>query len=90
MASFEQNLEKLEKIVSKMEAGDLPLDVALAEFEQGVKLARSCQQTLDAAEQKVEILLKQNSDNPALDEVGVFNQSQPEVNNDFDDDDIPF
>ena len=55
-AHFEQDLSDLEGIVKKMEAGDLSLDDALKEFEKGVLLARSCQKTLNEAEQRIEIL----------------------------------
>jgi exodeoxyribonuclease VII small subunit len=55
---FEDALKKLEEIVKKMEAGDLPLDEALKSFEEGIKLIRSCQNKLDEAEQRVEMLLE--------------------------------
>ncbi len=54
---FEDSLEKLEDIVKKMEAGDLPLEEALKSFEEGIKLIRSCQAKLDEAQRRVEILL---------------------------------
>ncbi|MEE9423367.1 MAG: exodeoxyribonuclease VII small subunit [Methylococcales bacterium] len=57
---FEQSLAELEKIVDAMEQGDIPLEQALASFEKGIKLARSCQKTLSEAEQKVRILIEQN------------------------------
>ena len=46
-----------------MEAGDLSLEESLKAFEQGIKLTRECQQALDAAEQKVQLLLA-NTDVP--------------------------
>jgi exodeoxyribonuclease VII small subunit len=55
-AGFEATLAQLEGLVSRMEAGDLPLDEALRNFEQGVKLARDCQQQLQQAQQRVQIL----------------------------------
>ena len=58
--SFEASLEELERIVSQLEAGDLPLDRSLELFEQGVRLSRECQKRLDEAERKVEILLRGN------------------------------
>ena len=57
---FEKSLAELEQIVARMEAGDLSLDQSLQQFERGVALARECQQALQVAEQKVEILLKQS------------------------------
>ena len=55
---FEDALGKLEKIVSKLEEGDIALEESLKLFEEGVRLSRFCNQKLDEAERKVEILLK--------------------------------
>lgn len=55
---FEQALVELERVVTAMEAGNMPLEESLKAFEQGVKLTRECQQALQEAEQKVELLLK--------------------------------
>ena len=55
---FEQALVELESLVERLEHGDLPLDEALRTFERGVALTRHCQACLQAAQQKVEILLK--------------------------------
>lgn len=57
---FEQALGELEKLVERLERGDLPLDEALKTFERGVELTRHCQGALKAAQQRVEILLKRN------------------------------
>lgn len=56
-ASFETSLQQLEQIVGRLESGDLPLEEALNEFERGVQLARTGQQKLQQAEQRVQILL---------------------------------
>ena len=56
--SFETSLHRLEQIVKKLEAGDLPLDDALKLFEEGINLSQQCQKQLEEAENKVEILLK--------------------------------
>ena len=57
-SNFEQSLAQLEALVAKLESGDLPLDQALASFEQGVRLTRECQGALSAAQQKVQVLLQ--------------------------------
>jgi len=57
---FEQALAELEGLVERLEHGDLPLDEALKVFERSVALARQCQASLQAAQQKVEILLKRS------------------------------
>jgi len=59
---FEQALSELETLVERLERGDLPLDEALKLFERGVALTRHCQSSLQAAQQKVEILLKRSAD----------------------------
>jgi len=60
LPKFEECLQRLEKIVDELEKGDLPLEKALGLFEEGIALSASCRQELEAAEGKVEILLKQN------------------------------
>jgi exodeoxyribonuclease VII small subunit len=60
---FEEALGKLEKIVSKLEKGDVPLEESLKLFEEGVRLSNFCNQKLDEAEKRVEILLKDKDGN---------------------------
>ena len=55
---FEDSLNKLEKIVSKLEEGEIPLEESLKLFEEGIRLSRLCSQKLDEVERKVEILLR--------------------------------
>jgi exodeoxyribonuclease VII small subunit len=59
MATFEESLKKLETIVDQLEKGDLPLEDSLKLFEEGVGLSAICKQELDAAEGKVQTLIKQ-------------------------------
>lgn len=58
---FEDALEKLEDIVRKMEAGDMPLDDALKSFEEGIKLIRFCSAKLEETERRVEMLLEKEN-----------------------------
>lgn len=51
--TFEQAYGQLERITRELEGGDLPLDAALALFEQGAKLAELCDRLLHAAELRV-------------------------------------
>ena len=53
---FEELLGRLEQIVSDMENGELPLEKLLANYEEGMRLVKSCGDRLGDAEQKVEIL----------------------------------
>ncbi len=57
--SFEVALERLEEIVDRLEGGELVLEEALAEFEQGVKLSRHCASYLRDAERKIELLTRE-------------------------------
>jgi exodeoxyribonuclease VII small subunit len=58
MQSFEESLKKLETIVDQLEKGDLSLEDSLKLFEEGIDLSTACKQELDAAEGKVEMLIK--------------------------------
>ncbi|WP_028023684.1 exodeoxyribonuclease VII small subunit [Enterovibrio calviensis] len=62
--TFEETLKELDTIVNGLENGELPLDVALKQFERGISLARQGQKTLTDAEQRVEILLAQDDNAP--------------------------
>ncbi|TPQ24793.1 exodeoxyribonuclease VII small subunit [Methylomonas sp. EFPC3] len=59
-AQFEEAMAELEKLVEQMERGDITLEESLKFFERGVGLTRTCQQALQEAEQKVQILLEKN------------------------------
>ena len=59
---FEKQLEQLESLVTALEGGDLSLEDSMKSFEQGIKLARECQQALKDAEQRVEILTRQGDE----------------------------
>ena len=65
--NFENTLIELENVVNRLEQGDLPLDDALSQFEQGVNLAKQAQEKLANAEQRVQILLEKNSSTPLTD-----------------------
>jgi exodeoxyribonuclease VII small subunit len=54
--SFEESLDELEKIVADLESGKLGLSDALSRYEQGVKHLKACQQLLQRAERKIELL----------------------------------
>src|SRR5437899_12995889 len=56
--SFEQAIQRLEKIVADMEAAELPVEDVLKKDEEGTRLVRFCSQKLDEAEKKSELLTK--------------------------------
>ncbi len=60
--TFEQALAALQAIVSKLEAGDVPLEQSLEHYERGVALARYCNEMLDQAELRVRELLPDNTE----------------------------
>lgn len=58
-ATFEEALSRLEALVARLEAGELPLEEALQAFEEGVRLARTCTGRLEDAERRVHLLVRQ-------------------------------
>jgi len=57
--SIEAKLIELEEILEDLESGKLELDDALKKFEKGIKLSRECQQTLEKAELKIQVLMEE-------------------------------
>lgn len=55
---FEEALGELERRVKRLEAGELSLEDSLRLFEEGVELARTCHEQLEAAEQRVSQLVR--------------------------------
>ncbi len=97
--SFESSLQELEKIVRGLEEGDLSLEKSLELFEEGVKLSRECQERLNQAERRIEVLLKDEDGNPALQAIeadDLREQRQSKIkkrivfDDDEDDDESPF
>ena len=66
--TFEESLSALEKIVAQLEEGDLPLEKSLELFEEGVRLSKKCQQRLEQAERRIELLVKDSDGEPVLEE----------------------
>ena len=62
---FEDVMKRLEQIVGALERGDLPLEDALAAFEQGVGLVRRAQARLADMERRVEVLMADGTVRPA-------------------------
>lgn len=60
--SFEDNMEKLEKIVTDLEKGNLNLDDSVEKFEEGMKISKECNKILEEAEKKITILLEENGE----------------------------
>ena len=60
--SFEESLDNLEKIVKKLETGEVPLDDAISEFNRAMKLAKTCDDKLKNAEEAITKLVKENNE----------------------------
>lgn len=56
--SFEQSLKRLEEIVESLEEGNVPLDDAVALYEEGIGLSKECAAKLKATELKIRKLTK--------------------------------
>lgn len=59
--TFEESIAELETVVKRLESGDLPLEEALAAFENGIGLVRALHERVDQAEAKVEVLTRSAS-----------------------------
>lgn len=64
--TFEQALERLEKLVEHMESAELPLDEMLRRYEEGQRLVQFCAQKLEDAEKRIEILSRNKDGSPLL------------------------
>ncbi|MBI5557900.1 MAG: exodeoxyribonuclease VII small subunit [Deltaproteobacteria bacterium] len=58
--NFETALSRLEQIARELEAGDLPLEMSLKKFDEGMKLVQFCNDKLDESQQQIDILMKKN------------------------------
>ena len=60
--NFEESMKKLETIVTELENGNLNLYESVKKFEEGMKIAKQCNNILENAEKKITILLEKNGD----------------------------
>ena len=68
MATFEEEITQLENIVRQLEGGSCTLEESLGLFEKGIKLSKSCNEMLEKAEKKVNVLI--NGENQEFGELG--------------------
>ena len=61
--NFEDTMKQLEEIASELENGNLTLDESVQKFEEGMKLSKSCSKTLEEAQKRITILLKNEEGN---------------------------
>ena len=67
--TFEENIEKLEQILSRLEDDKLPLDTSVKLYEEGMKLISKCNRELEDAERKIKILTQKS--NGKIEEVAI-------------------
>ena len=60
--NFEESMEKLEQIVTELENGKLNLDESVKKFEEGMKIAKKCNDILENAEKRISILLEKDGE----------------------------
>lgn len=65
--SFEEAIKRLEELVGKLEAGDVPLEDMLKFYEEGAQLIKFCLEKLDNAEMKIKKLSANNMSDFNLD-----------------------
>ena len=60
--NFEEAMKKLEKIVTELESGNFNLDESVLKFEEGIKIAKQCNNMLENAEKRITILLEKDGE----------------------------
>jgi exodeoxyribonuclease VII small subunit len=87
MASFEEQLAELEKVVERLERGDLTLEENVSLFERGVVLSNACKSQLASAESRIQVLLDPEEDGPARTEemaLEVADEDDEDIEEDLD------
>jgi len=51
-------MQRISEVVAEMEEGNLPLETLITRYEEGVSLVKMCQEKLDAAEKRIQIITK--------------------------------
>jgi exodeoxyribonuclease VII small subunit len=88
MASFEDQLAELEKVVDRLELGNLPLEENVSLFERGVYLSNACKAQLSNAESRVQVLLDPEDDGSArVEDLAVAVADEEDDDEEFDPDD---
>ncbi|WP_031408371.1 exodeoxyribonuclease VII small subunit [Geobacillus vulcani] len=60
--TFEEAMKRLEKIVEKLEEGNVPLEEAIAFFQEGIKLSKLCHDKLQHVEKQLEYMLREDGE----------------------------
>ncbi len=87
MASFEEQLAELEKVIEQLEHGDLPLEESVGLFERGVTLSNACKAQLASAESRIQVLLEPEEKGPVrVADLDVRGEEELEGEEEFGDD----
>jgi exodeoxyribonuclease VII small subunit len=76
MKKFEERLERLEELAERIKDSELPLEEAVAVFEEGIKLSKGLEKDLDKIQAKVEILLNEPESPEEKPELGLFDTDE--------------
>lgn len=82
MASFEEQLTELEKVVDQLERGDLTLEDSVSLFERGMALSEACKGQLAGAESRIQVLLNPREKGPVR--VEALNVSEDDEDSEHD------
>ncbi len=74
MKSFENLLDEIKKIVDTLEAGKLPLDESIENFERGASLIKECYLNLESVKKKISLIVEKNDGTLDLEDFGDENQ----------------
>jgi exodeoxyribonuclease VII small subunit len=80
--TFEMAMKQLEQIVQELEAGDMPLEKAIKEFEEGIKVSKYCSEKLDESEKRITLLMRDSDGNNASEIPFVMEDETSEENSD--------
>lgn len=78
MKKFEERLARLEELAERIKENDLPLEEAVAVFEEGVKLSKGLERDLDKVQGRVEVLLNEPETPEEKPELGLFDAEEGE------------
>ena len=89
MASFEDQLAELEKVVDRLERGDLTLEENVGLFERGVHLSNACKTQLSSAESRIQVLLDpEEGGGVRVEDLAAGVAEEEDDDEEFDDDEI--
>jgi exodeoxyribonuclease VII small subunit len=75
--NFASAMDRLEAIVEQMESGKMHLEDLIVRYEEGMKLVKICQERLASAEQRIEIITRNNAGKPVLKNFAPATESMP-------------